>query len=256
MCAVTNELGVQSKDKTIHPSIAVITVCRNPGALLQRAVGSVARLADPGVHHIVIDGASTDGTVEYLQANSQCFHYWLSEPDGGIYDAMNKGWNVAPGHSFIIFLGADDQLLSLPSAQEIFAAEAAGVGILYGTTIVGDVPFRSRWDSGIRVRNTVHHQSMLVRKGVSAAPPFDVRYRVYSDWDFNLRLWRSGVRATYSSSLRALADPGGASASRPVVESFLIASRNSGIGTGMVAASFVQYCALRERFRSRSTSRS
>lgn len=227
----------------------MITVCRNHVTLLPRALDSVTRLADPRVRHIVIDGASADGTVEYLKANSECLHYWRSEPDRGIYDAMNKGWNAAPENSYIIFLGADDQLLSLPSTQEIVAARDAGISILYGTTDVGDLAFRSRWDRGIRFRNTVHHQSMLICKSVAPAPPFDDRYRVYGDWDFNLRLWRRGVKAAYSPSLKALADAGGASAARPVVESFLIGTRNSGIVAGVGAVAIVIYCAQRDRLR-------
>ena len=246
---------MKSDDRAAATTIAVVTVCRNPGPLLARAVQSVAQLDDLRVRHIVIDGASTDGSVEYLRAQGQRFHQWISEPDSGIYDAMNKGWGSAPEHSYILFLGADDQLLSLPSSQEIEAAEEAGVGIIFGTTTVGDVQFRSRWDRGIRFRNTVHHQSMLIRKSLSPAPPFDVRYRVYGDWDFNLRLWRGGAVATYSPSLKALADPGGASAARPVAESFLIGSRNCGFGAGVAAVGVVLYCALRDRFRSRMNSR-
>ena len=255
-CEANHLRNMQSEDQSVASSIAVITVCRNPGALLPRAVGSVVRLNDPRLRHIVIDGASTDGTVEYLRAQGQRLHHWISEPDRGIYDAMNKGWKAAPEHSYILFLGADDQLLSLPSSQEIATAEESGVGIIFGTTTVGDVQFRSRWDRGIRFRNTVHHQSMLIRKSLSPAPPFDVRYRVYGDWDFNLRLWRGGAMATYSSSLKALADPGGASAARPVVESFLIGSRNGGFGAGVAGVGVVLYCALRDRFRSRMRARS
>lgn len=230
-------------------AIAVVTVCRNPGACLPRAVESVARLNDPRVVHIVIDGASTDGTAEYLRANGRHLFHWVSEPDTGIYDAMNKGWAAAPEHSHILFLGADDQLLSLPSPQEIATTDACGAGIIFGTTIVGQMPFRSRWDRGIRFRNTVHHQSMLIRKSLSPMPPFDTRYRVYGDWDFNLRLWRNGVVAAHSPALKALADPGGASSARPVLESFLIARRNIGFGAGVVAAGVVIYCAGRDRVR-------
>lgn len=229
--------------------IAVVTVCRNPGQLLARALESVQKLDDPRVRHIVIDGASTDGTVEFLQNYGGRLHRWLSEPDRGIYDAMNKGWSAAPVNSYIIFLGADDQLLSLPSTVEILAAEATGAEVMFGTTSVGARPFRSRWDGGIRFRNTVHHQSMLVRKRVSPTPPFDVRYRLYGDWDFNLRLWRRGVRAAHLPTLIAHADPGGASAARPVLETFQIGRRNCGAWTGAVAVGVLIYCGLRDRLR-------
>ena len=229
------------------PSITVITVCRNPGVLLRRAISSVARLADPRVRHIVIDGASTDGTVEYLQTSGGRLHCWTSEPDHGIYDAMNKGWMAAPEESYVLFLGADDQLLSLPSSREIVEAEEHGTGIIFGTTDIGGIRFRSRWDRGIRFRNTVHHQSMLVHKRLSPTAPFDARYRVYGDWDFNLRLWHRGVKAAFSPALTALADPGGASSTRPLLETFQIGNRNGGAWAGIVAVGVVAYCGLRNR---------
>lgn len=215
--------------------IAVVTVCRNPGALLREAIDSVQALRDPRVRQIVVDGASTDGTPEYLRSMADRLHYWCSEPDGGIYDAMNKGWAAAPEDAWVIYIGADDRLLQLPGADELHAADEAGHGMVYGTTMAGTRAFRSRLDSGIRFRNTLHHQSLLVRKELSPSAPFDTRYRVYGDWDFNVRLWRQGVSAVYSPTLRAFAAPGGASAPRPMVESFRVARRHGGLTAGIVA---------------------
>ena len=215
--------------------IAVITVCRNPGALLREAIESVQALHDARVRQIVIDGASTDGTPAYLQSIGAQLHHGRSEPDGGIYDAMNKGWAEAPADAWVLYLGADDRLLQLPDAAELQAVEAAGHGIVYGTTLLGERPFRSRLDGSIRFRNTLHHQSLLVRKGLSPTPPFDTTLRVYGDWDFNARLWRQGERAVFSAALRAYAAPGGASAPRPLGESYAVGRRHGGLIGGAVA---------------------
>ena len=221
-------MNAASHDSNAERPIAVVTVCRNDLANLRNAVASVQALADPRVRHIVVDGASTDGTPEWLaQAGASLFH-WRSEPDGGIYDAMNKGWAAAPADAWILFIGADDRLLSLPAAAELRDAEAAQAGMVYGTTTRGTRPFRSRLDSTIRFRNTLHHQSLLVAKSASPQPPFDVRYAVCGDWDFNARLWRGGARAVFSPSLRAFASPAGVSARRPLRESFLIGWRHGG----------------------------
>ena len=88
---------------------------------------------------------------------------------------------------------------------------------------------------------------MLVHKSLSPAPPFNVRYRIYGDWDFNLRLWLKGAEAKYSPALNAYADPGGASSSRPIAESFLIGRRNCGVLAGTAAVGVVIYCAMRDR---------
>jgi rhamnosyltransferase len=215
--------------------IAVVTVCRNPGPALREALASVRALADSRVRHIVIDGASTDGSVEYLAGIGATLHHWRSEPDTGIYDAMNKGWSAAPADAWVIYIGADDRLLCIPSPAELRAAEAAGHRIVYGTTLRGTTPFRSRLDSTIRVRNTLHHQSLLIAKPVSPAPPFDPRYAVCGDWDFNIRLWKRGLTALRLESLQAYAAPDGRSARRPLKESFRVAARASGAWAGAIA---------------------
>lgn len=233
----------------ITSRIAIITVCRNPGPLLAQAMASVEALRDPRVAYIVVDGASSDGTTEFLRANTARVWRWSSEPDRGIYDAMNKGWNMAPEDSFVLFLGADDRILSLPSASTMARLAADGADIIFGTTTVGTRPFRSRWNRGLLLRNTLHHQSMLVRKAIEPRDPFDAGYRTYGDWDFNLRLWRRGARAMACRELRAHAAPGGASSRRPTAETYRIASTHSGPLLGLSAVAFLWACAVRDAFR-------
>jgi len=225
--------------------IAVVTVCLNPGPILWRAIDSVEALADPRLTHIVIDGASSDGTVPWLEAQAARLGYWVSEPDDGIYDAMNKGWAAAPPDAYVLFIGADDRLMSLPSAEELLDAERAGCVIIHGVTTLGSRDFRSRLDRTILFRNTLHHQSLLIRKDAWPVPPFNPRYRLYGDWDFNIRLWRAGARAVQMSSLRAYASPGGLSSVRSVAESFRVASDNSGIAIGALAAALALLGRLR-----------
>lgn len=228
-------------------TIALITVCRNPGTLLARVVDSVAALQDARVRHYVVDGASSDGTLAFLCDSSHGLSGWISEPDSGIYDAMNKGWRMAPADSWVLYLGADDRIVSLPSDAELRAARDVGADIVFGTTYLGERAFRSRWNSGLRLRNTVHHQSMLVRKAVSPEPPFATCLRVYGDWDLNLRLWRRGVRAVFTPSLRAQADLGGMSARRPLREAYRIASSNGNVALGFCAVLWLQLHAWRSR---------
>ena len=215
--------------------IAVVTVCKNPGLKLKASVESVGALKDRRIRHIVVDGASSDGTVSYLKSIEASLYFWSSEPDRGIYDAMNKGWAAAPMDSYIIFVGADDLLLGIPSTDELARLEAAGFEIVYGTTRSEAGPFRSRYGAELRLRNTLHHQSLLIRKTVHPQPPFDSRHRVYGDWDLNLRLWRAGVQAVRSESLIAAAASGGISAVQPLGETFRVARHNSGFAVATVA---------------------
>lgn len=236
-------------------TIAVVTVCKNPGPSLFEAVHSVRALADPRTRHIIVDGASTDGTPAYLHSIGSSLHAWISEPDVGIYDAMNKGWSAAPQDSYVIYLGADDRLVELPTAEELAGFEGRRCPVVYGTTCTGTTSFKSRIGAEIRFRNTLHHQTLLVRKDIHPAPPFDASYRIYGDWDFNIRLWKAGHRMQPCASLLADAGVGGASAIHPLKETFHIASRHSGIAAAVIATSMAAASRMRRRFRRRSPGR-
>ena len=94
---------------TEHPNalITIIIAVFNGAKTLQQCIDSVAQQSYPNKQLIIIDGGSTDGTIELLQANDQSISYWVSEPDKGIYNAWNKGLLKAEGE-WICFLGADD----------------------------------------------------------------------------------------------------------------------------------------------------
>lgn len=217
-----------------HAAVTVVTVCRNPGPLLAGVVDSVAALGRGDVAHVVIDGASTDGTADDLRSGRHRLAWWCSEPDSGIYDAMNKGWAVADAGSWVLFLGADDRLLSLPAPRELAAAREAGVQLLYGDATIGQAPFPSRYTAELLTANTLHHQALLIHKSAHPAPPFDTAYRVFGDWDFNIRLWKHGVRAAHLPTLKSYAGPGGVSGSRPLGEVYRIVRGHAGLLTAAV----------------------
>lgn len=208
--------------------VTIVTVCRNPGALLPDALASVAALDRDDVAHIVIDGASSDGTVEYLRQGRPRLAGWQSEPDAGIYDAMNKGWALAGPGSWVLYLGADDRLQSLPTPQELDEAGRGTAALIYGDVVIGTTPFRSRFTAELLTANTLHHQALMVRKAAHPTPPFDTRYRIFGDWDFNLRLWQRGEQALYLPSLRSYAGPGGISGSRPLGEVYRLVRSHAG----------------------------
>lgn len=214
----------------IGPSIriAIVVVCRNVLPELHSTIQSVMALNDPRVLPIVIDGASTDGTVDLLTSLRGWAHHTCSEPDRGIYDAMNKGWQQAPADSYILYLGAGDLVHTLPRDDELRDMQGRPWPLILGNARVGDRPFRSRWNAELRLRNTAHHQAMLVMKTLSPTPPFDAGLRFYADWDFNLRLYRRGIVAHHVPTLCTYAAPGGASWSMELVEIRRVARRHSG----------------------------
>jgi hypothetical protein len=215
--------------------IAVVIVCRNAREALARTLDSLRALADPRLSVIVIDGASGDGTAEWLSGCLDFPHWSCSEPDQGIFDAMNKGWRRAPANAYVIYLGAGDHLLKLPADEGLRDPQGHPVPLVIGDCQTGSGWFHSRWTRELRWRNTAHHQAMLVHKSVHPEPPFDASLQVYADWDFNLRLWHQGVQALHTSELRASAEPGGASWHHQLGELRLVAQRHGGPLHGMVS---------------------
>jgi glycosyltransferase involved in cell wall biosynthesis len=100
-----------------QPMISIIIATYNAGIYLQLCLDSIAVQRNENVELIIIDGGSTDNTIEIIAKNREQINYWISEPDRGIYDAWNKGLQVVNG-DWIMFLGADDQLV--PDAIESY----------------------------------------------------------------------------------------------------------------------------------------
>src|SRR4051794_25072849 len=96
--------------KTFNGKISIIVVTYNAGSILQNCLDSIFRQAYPAIEIIIIDGKSDDNTVSIIEKNSSRIAYWKSEPDEGIYDAMNKALKHVTGE-WIYFIGADDELL-------------------------------------------------------------------------------------------------------------------------------------------------
>lgn len=89
------------------PFVSIVTVCYNSKNTLGKTIQSVAQQSSKDFEYILIDGGSTDGTLEIIEQNIEVISSWISEPDSGIYEAMNKGLNMANGE-YIIYLNADD----------------------------------------------------------------------------------------------------------------------------------------------------
>jgi len=104
-----------------QPHISIVVSVRNGAATLQQCIDSVAKQTYPARELIVIDGGSSDGTVEILRRNAAQLAYWVSEPDRGIYHAWNKALEQARGE-WICFLGADDYLWSSDALERIATA--------------------------------------------------------------------------------------------------------------------------------------
>lgn len=177
------------------PLISVIVVCKNPGTVLRLALESVwFQTMQPEL--IVVDGASTDGTAAWLGTVRDRLSAFISESDKGVYDAMNKGVSLARGE-WIVFLGADDRLSSATvCAESSVTLNATGASVVVGEAQYDDGRIYALAKTiNPLARNFVHHQATFYRRSLfEQLGGFDPSLAVMGDYDFNLRLWKTGMR--------------------------------------------------------------
>lgn len=213
------------------PRITIITVVYNGASSLDATIHSILAQTYKHIDYIVVDGGSTDGTIDLLRRYNDKIAYWISEPDQGIYDAMNKGWSMAHDDSFILFLGAGDRIVQLPEPSSIYK----DYDVIYGKVDLGVQHFRPKADARLRVVNSLHHQGMLVRKRLCLITPFNIRYKVYADFDFNQRLLKQGARFIFSDRLLAHMQSGGISHKHYIQEYLQVIVNNFGLYWGILA---------------------
>jgi len=213
--------------------ISVITVILNAASHLEETIQSVIeKKTTVDLDYLIIDGGSTDGSVDIIRSYAGQISYWVSERDSGIYDAMNKGWAAASADSFILFLGAGDRLVALPDNMDDYALN----DVVYGNVLMGNNSvFTARTGFHLKLYNSLHHQALLVNKACHPGVPFNTSYRRYADFDFNQRLMKSGARFIYSPQFIAYAHPGGLSDQHCFSESLRIIRNNYGIFWVLVA---------------------
>jgi glycosyltransferase involved in cell wall biosynthesis len=182
-----------------RPAVAVITAVRNAEATLERTLASVARQTWKPLEHIVIDGASTDGTRAILERQGAAVR-WMSEPDRSLYDAMNKGLAMVRDHdAYVLFLNADDTFHADDAIESVLRA-AAGEDLIYGLLERFDeeLDYRDIIGREVTSRDLVlgmrcHHQAMLTRARVfERVGGFDLRYRIAADYDWAVRAFLNG----------------------------------------------------------------
>ena len=105
-----NAATIGSKDA---PVVTIVTVVRNAVDEIEDTLKSVAALKMPAVEYVVMDGGSTDGTVDLIRKYAGQIDHWVSQPDAGIYDAMNRALPLAHG-DYVLNMNAGDRLLALP----------------------------------------------------------------------------------------------------------------------------------------------
>lgn len=176
------------------PVLSVITVVYNGEEEIGRTIESVLNQTWGQIEYIIIDGKSTDHTLEVL-ARYEGINRVISEPDSGLYDAMNKGLKVATG-DYVWFLNSGDQIFSNDTVQRMFEGFEKLPDVIYGGTMIIDEaqneigdrrlkpPDPLTWQS-FRQGMVVCHQSIVVKREL--APEYNLEYRFSADIDWAIR---------------------------------------------------------------------
>lgn len=182
------------------PIISVITVCYNAVANIEETMLSVLNQRYDKVEYIVIDGGSKDGTLDVIKKYANKLAYWISEPDKGIYDAMNKGIAKATG-DWINFMNAGDKFINEEVLNKSFVSRYSDdVDILYGDVIF-QYKFGKRMVEAGSIEQIVNHmvfshQSTFIRK-IIAQRGFDIKWKLAADYNLLLGYYFEGKKCIH-----------------------------------------------------------
>ncbi len=193
-----------------RPALSLVVATWNCASQLEQLLSSLAEQSWDNWQLVLLDNASTDGTaelVEDVRARWAGAHrlVWSSEPDGGIYDAWNRGLALAQGH-YLSFIGADDTFVDRGSLERLAALTATGADLITARNAyyAADGRFLRVWGSGwtwrrMRQSMTIAHPGLLVRRELfTRFGPYDPSYRICGDYDWFLRL-PPDLRTVHSS---------------------------------------------------------
>lgn len=191
-----DELRIVSKKL---PVVSIITVTYNCLEGLRETFASVTSQTYQNIEYIVIDGCSQDGTVDFLREKNHSISHWVSEKDGGIYDAMNKGVSAATG-DWIIFMNSGDKFFAEDTLAKVAEYLDSSLDVVYGGVefIVNDrygyrTYQRKPYDLSIIWHEIPScHQSVFVKRELQAQYPFDTCLTWCADHDFLAKVYVAG----------------------------------------------------------------
>jgi glycosyltransferase involved in cell wall biosynthesis len=181
-----------------YPVFSIITVTYNASQWIEQTIQSILSQSRLHIEYILIDGASTDGTQEIIRKYESRIAKWISEPDKGLYDAMNKGLQLATG-DYVWFINAGDTIYDSTTVEQIVAQLSTTQlrpAIIYGETEITDATGHSRgmrrlkapeiltWKS-FKMGMLVCHQSFIVQREIAVG--YDLKYQYTADYDWCIR---------------------------------------------------------------------
>ena len=198
-------------------TLSIITINKNNAAGLEKTIQSVICQTFTDFEYIIIDGASDDNSVEIIKKYADKINFWVSEPDTGIYNAMNKGIRKAQGE-FCLFLNSADRLISGTTLTEVFneVANTEEAGIYYTDRIATNHPLfqpPKSIDINYLVVNNLNHQNTLIKRSLFLEHVFyNEKLMITSDYEFWLReFWTYKTKFIYINTKITIYDSFGIS---------------------------------------------
>lgn len=191
--------------KSENPLISIITVSYNAEASIEKTILSIISQTYSNYEYIIVDGGSTDGTLEIIKKYGSKINYWISEPDKGIYDAMNKGVSRVTG-KWVNFMNSGDTFYSPETLFEIVNCFDDQYDVVYGAVNMVYETFNTVVNSSKKPsRNNpmpFNHQSVFVKRDLLNQHKFDISLRYAADYNFFNRIYQS---AKYNMSSNIIA---------------------------------------------------
>jgi len=206
------------------PLISIVTVCLNSADHIERCINSVINQSYTNIEYIIIDGGSTDGTLDIIKSYEDKINRWVSEKDRGIYDAMNKGIAICTGE-YIGLLNSDDYYA--PDAVQVVVD-----AILTDSTVEmvhGNIVVTHRERSEILIGNhndllrhwSVYHNSCFISSASYKLYKYDISIKISADYDLVLKLYFNGRRFKHVDHVILYFSPYGASSTPTWSERFV-----------------------------------
>lgn len=201
--------------------VSVITAVWNDVEHIEKTILSVFSQSYPFIEYIIIDGDSKDGTVDIIKKYSDKFTYWVSEPDKGVYDAMNKGIAASTG-DFVIFMNSGDTFHTDDAIEKMNldgvdknAVVYGNVSVKYWDGIVVETPHEF-FKTSMKFKGVgICHQTVFFPGEVIRKMRYDLSYRIASDYDLMYRMWKEGVNFVYRNAVVADYEWGNGISSNP-----------------------------------------
>lgn len=226
--------GYFKKSSEEKPLVTVITVVFNGEQHLEETILSVIKQSYDNVEYIIIDGGSTDGTIDIIRRYQHAIDYWVSEKDNGIYDAMNKGIGLSTG-DIIGLINSDDYYIGECISLVVNSFHNSFADVVFGDKIFRNEYFKIQKHVSVSQPKSLNdfaihvvHPTVFVKKKVYLSALFDRKYRIAADYDLLLTTFEKGFKFKKLRSEIAVMRTNGASSSFHI-ENVIIARKKIGL---------------------------